>query len=81
MDNKEANKFVNDNLKGKTIREAYYMTKEETALFGWYKSAVVIEFTDGTIMIPQCDDEGNDGGALWLKKGNEVHSEVVIGTM
>ena len=28
--------------------------------------------SDGTIMIPQCDDEGNDGGAMMLidKKKN-----------
>lgn len=81
MNNKEANQFVNTNLKGKTIESARYMTKEETEQFGWYKRAVIIIFTDGSVMIPQCDDEGNDGGALWLKKGNEVHSEVLIGTM
>ena len=38
------------------------MNKEEAD--GWYKVPLIIEFTDGTMMIPMADDEGNDGGAL-----------------
>ena len=32
-----------------------------------------LELDDGTAIIPQCDDEGNDGGALWIAnaKGKE----------
>lgn len=58
--NDEANKM----LKGKTIKECRYLTKEEAEEMGWYKRPVVIFFTDGTHMFPMSDDEGNDGGAM-----------------
>ena len=51
-------------LVGKTIRNVRYMTEEEAELFGWYNRALVIFFEDGTYIIPQSDDEGNDAGAL-----------------
>jgi len=31
---------------------------------GWYSTPLVIEFTDGTCIFPQSDDEGNNGGAM-----------------
>jgi len=58
---KEANK----SLKGKTVRKARYMTKAEAEDMGWYSRCVVIEFTDGTLIFPSADDEGNDGGAMF----------------
>lgn len=69
-------------LKGKTISKARYMTESEAKQFMWYNRPVVIEFTDGTIMIPQSDDEGNDGGVLWMldKKGG-AHNEILLGTL
>ena len=42
------------------------MTKEETEGNYWYSSPIIIELNDGTALIPQQDDEGNDGGALWI---------------
>jgi len=44
------------------VKSAHYMSKEEGD--GWYNLPLVIEFTDGTQIIPMADDEGNDGGAL-----------------
>jgi hypothetical protein len=58
---KEANKA----LKGKTVQMVRYMSKEEAEDMGWYSRPVVIQFTDGTLMFPSADDEGNDGGAFF----------------
>ena len=53
-------------LIGKTIKQVRYLTPNECANFGWNKSPLAMFLSDGTIMIPQCDDEGNDGGAMML---------------
>ena len=54
------------NLIGKRIVGVRYLTKEETEDNYWYSSPIVIELEDGQALIPQADDEGNDGGALWI---------------
>ena len=54
------------NLLGKKIVGVRYLTQEETEASGWYSSPIVIELDDGSALIPQQDDEGNDGGALWI---------------
>jgi len=59
------NKKVGDFLIGKTIKSVRYMTNEEMEDFMWYRKPVIIDFTDGSYMIPQSDDEGNNGGALY----------------
>lgn len=51
-------------LVGKTISNVRYLSRSECADMGWYKSPLVIEFDDKTCIVPQMDDEGNDGGAL-----------------
>ena len=53
-------------LINKTIKQVRYLTPYECAKFGWNKSSLAMFLSDGTIMIPQCDDEGNDGGAMML---------------
>lgn len=58
-------------LVGKTIKSVRYLTPNECANFGWNKSPLVMFLNDGTIMIPQCDDEGNDGGAMMLIDKNK----------
>jgi hypothetical protein len=82
LTDEELNNDVAGWLCGKTIRAARYMTEEEQKQFYWNSRAVVIEFTDGTIMIPQADDEGNDAGALWMleNKGGS-RKEILIGTL
>jgi hypothetical protein len=62
------NKKVSDFLVGKTIKSVRYMTDAEMDDFMWYKKAVVIDFTDGSWIIPQSDDEGNNGGALYTSE-------------
>lgn len=59
------NKKVSDFLVGKTIDSVRYMNDKEMNDFMWYKKPVIIKFTDGSYIIPQRDDEGNDGGALF----------------
>ena len=59
------NKKVSDFLVGKTIKSVRYMTNEEMEDFMWYRKPVIIDFTDGSGIIPQSDDEGNNGGALY----------------
>ena len=54
------------NLIGKRIVRVRYLTIEETDSSGWYSSPIVIELEDGQALIPQADDEGNYGGALWV---------------
>jgi len=65
---KEKKKWSNRfrNLLGKRIVGVRYLTQEETEASGWYSSPIVIELDDGSALIPQQDDEGNDGGALWI---------------
>ena len=59
------NKKVREFLVGKTIKSVRYMTDEEMEDFMWYRKPVIIDFTDGSWIIPQSDDEGNNGGALY----------------
>lgn len=59
------NKKVGDFLVGKTIKSVRYMTDKEMEDFMWYRKPVIIDFTDGSWIIPQSDDEGNNGGALY----------------
>lgn len=50
---------------GKTVRFIRFMSQEEADDFGFYNRPPVIEFTDGSCIIAQSDDEGNDGGSLF----------------
>ena len=52
-------------LIGKTIKYIRYMTSKESENFGYYKRPLIIYFDDNSILIPQSDDEGNDGGSMW----------------
>jgi len=54
-----------DFLVGKTILSVRYMNDKEMENLMWSKKPIIIKFTDGSYIIPQRDDEGNDGGALF----------------
>jgi hypothetical protein len=60
-------KKFNEYLKGKTIKNVSWLGEKDMETLMWYKRPVVIEFTDGTILIPQSDDEGNDGGSMYYQ--------------
>ena len=64
-DKRHINKFKY--LIGKEIKTIRYMTEEETKEWGWYKRPLVIYFTDNSFIIPQSDDEGNDGGSIYYQ--------------
>ena len=57
--------YGEEHLKGKTVELVRYMSKTEANEHYWNKRPIVIQFTDGTIIYPSMDDEGNDGGALF----------------
>jgi len=65
-------------LKGKTIKCVRYMTKEEMKVLMWHKRPVVITFTDGTLMFPQSDDEGNDGGVIQYQGKTDKEDTLLI---
>ena len=68
------NKTASDLLLGKKIIKVEYMGSEEAEKSMWYSRPVRIILDDGTNILPMSDDEGNNGGALWLgsKDGEEV---------
>jgi hypothetical protein len=71
-----------ENLKklvGKRIQSVRYMTSEEAQANYWHSRPIVIFFEDGSYMIPQSDDEGNDGGAVTIVEKSGV--ELIIGTL
>lgn len=61
-DQQHANKFMF--LAAKKISSVRYLTQEEAEGMGWHKRPLVIRFTDGSYLMPQSDDEGNNGGAM-----------------
>jgi hypothetical protein len=60
-------------LVGLSIVEARYLTEEEVSNLGWSHSVLVMELSDGTLLFPSMDDEGNDGGSMFAQKaGNHT---------
>ena len=64
----------NTMLRGKTIKNVSWLGDRDMEQLMWYKRPVVIEFTDGSYLIPQSDDEGNDGGSMYYggKEGHDI---------
>jgi hypothetical protein len=63
-------KQFNKYLKGKTIKEVTWLNEKDMENMMWYKRPVMIHFTDGSFVIPQSDDEGNDGGSMYYQDEN-----------
>lgn len=84
---KQHSKYVNDLLKGRTIKSVGYMSEEESESNLWHKRPACIRFTDGSVMILMCDDEGNDGGSAWFswwgddENGDQKQEQTVIYTI
>ena len=71
---------ANKILLGKKIVAIKWMDKKEAEHNDWYKRPVKLMLDDGTIIIPQMDDEGNDGGALlWVNPKETVTSNLFPG--
>ena len=60
--NKQAKKV----LLGKKIVQVKYVDTKEAKSIMWYNRPISFTLDDGTRLMVQCDDEGNDGGSLWL---------------
>ena len=60
------NKKANDLLLGKKIVKVEYMDTEEADNYMWNKRPVTFMLDNDTRVMIQSDDEGNDGGALWI---------------
>jgi hypothetical protein len=59
-------------LVGKTVAYVRPMLPEEVADFAWEgmdEGAVLVVFTDGTVLVPQSDPEGNHPGYLLVDEG------------
>jgi hypothetical protein len=58
--------YANSHLVGKTIDSVRWMSEDEAYHLGWQSTRpIVIQFTDGSLIFPSGDDEGNRGGALF----------------
>jgi len=59
-------------LLNKRIVKVEYMTAKESDDYMWNNRPITFVLDDGTRIIAQMDDEGNDGGVLWYgTKDNE----------
>lgn len=70
-------KKFNEYLKGKTIKEVTWLNDGDMETLMWYKRPVMIHFTDGSFVIPQSDDEGNDGGSMYYQS-KEVSDTIYV---
>ena len=68
--NKQAKKV----LLGRKIVQVKYVESEEAKSYMWYKRPISFTLDNGTRLMVQQDDEGNDGGALWYgnKDGEDL---------
>tara|TARA_R100001463_G_scaffold3532_2_gene14251 strand:+ start:3247 stop:3525 length:279 start_codon:yes stop_codon:yes gene_type:complete len=64
-------------LVGKKIVACRYMSSEEMEDTMWNNRPICLLLDDGTWIIPQCDDEGNDGGALYVQNAVKDKAEVL----
>ena len=60
-------KVAEKELLNRKIVEVRYLSKEEADDIGWYKRPLVFRLDDDNWIVPQMDDEGNDGGVLSTK--------------
>lgn len=66
-------RLLKKNLVGKVIADIRFMEKDEVEANAWSESGVVIELSDGEIIYPLSDEEGNSPGTLGSSiKGIEV---------
>ncbi len=64
-------------LLGQRIVQMQYMSKKDAEEMCWYKRPLMLMLENGTWIIPQCDDEGNDGGAMWLMNNDRELKETL----
>ena len=64
-------------LLGQRIGKMHYMSKRDAKKLKWYKRPLMLMLENGTWIIPQQDDEGNDGGAMWLMNNDRELKETL----
>ena len=59
---------------GRKIIQVKYVDTKEAKSYMWDKRPISFTLDDGTRLMVQQDDEGNDGGALWYgnKDGEDL---------
>ena len=79
--NKQWEATANKILLGRKIVKIRWLSKLSAEQdFGWYKRPIILTLDDGSEIIPQMDDEGNDGGALlWINPKETVESKAFPG--
>ena len=68
---------IKKSLRGRTIKDVRYMTAAEAQSFDWFCRPIVLVLDNGDQLVPQRDDEGNDGGALYISRPKPGQDEVV----
>ncbi len=61
-----------EDIIGQKIVKVRQMTSIERDREGWYRGTVVIELSNGVLLYPSSDEEGNDAGALFGKDGDHT---------
>ena len=69
MTREQWTKKASELLLGKRIVKVEYMSKKEAEQTGWYSCPILLQLEDGSWLITQQDDEGNDGGAIGISNG------------
>lgn len=64
MTEQEWTDFAKKALVGRKIIKVQYMTEKNAESLDWHQRPLMLKLDDGTLLLPQADDEGNDGGAL-----------------
>jgi len=59
-------------LIGRKIVNVRKLSKDEIELCAWDRTTVVLVLDDGSVLIPSSDEEGNDIGALFYKRKEDI---------
>lgn len=59
-----------DKIVGQTVVRTRAMTTEEMEAEGWCHGTVVIVLSNGVLLYPSSDSEGNDCGVIFGKDGD-----------
>ena len=66
-------------LVGKRITRVEYMSSKEAEDTGWYSCPILIGLEDGSWLVPQSDDEGNNGGVIGVSSKDDYKILPVLG--
>ena len=60
-------------LLNKKIVKIEWISENEMKELGWHNASIILTLDDGTEIMPQMDDEGNNAGALlWISPKETV---------